>query len=93
VTVKPLLDRVGRGADLIGIEAGPMALVRLRAAQPSGRPFGADDFISLVERRLGRPLRPRQPAPKPRTIAQVGNWTWELRKWACSRNPRPEFAQ
>jgi len=72
VTVKPLLDRLGRGAALIGIEPEPAALTRLRAAESTGRPLGADEFISLIERRLGRAIRPRKPGPKPRTAAPNG---------------------
>ena len=81
VTVKPLLDRVGRGADLIGIEGEPTALVRLRAAESTGRPLGTDDFLKLLERRLGRALRPRKPGPKPRPDAprrQLGMGIWEM---------------
>ena len=66
-TVKPLIDRVGRGSDLIGIEPEPAALVRPRAAQSSGHRIGSDDFLNLLERRSGRRLRPRKPGRKPRT--------------------------
>ena len=67
VSVRPLLDRVGRFTDLIGPEPDAAALVRLRAAQGTGRPLGSDDFLSHLERRIGRRLRPRKPGPKPRT--------------------------
>jgi len=67
-----LLDRVGRGVDLIGIEPESTALARLRAAESTGRPVGADDFLKALERRLGRSLRPRKPGPKPRSVAPSG---------------------
>ncbi len=69
VTVKPLIDRVGRGIDLIGTEPEPAMLVRLRAAETTGRPLGAAEFIDQLERRLGRALRPRKPGRKPRMDA------------------------
>jgi putative transposase len=31
----------------------------------TGRPLGSDDFITRVEARLGRVLRPQKPGPKP----------------------------
>ena len=46
--------------------------LRLRAAESTRRPLGADDLLSLVERRLGRSLRPRKPGPKPRIVAPSG---------------------
>lgn len=48
------------------------ALVRLRAAESTGRPLGADEFIEQLERRLGRALRPRKPGRKPRALAPAG---------------------
>jgi len=69
VKVKPLVDRVGRGIDLIGIEPDLAMLVRLRAAETTGRPLGAAEFIDQLERRLGRALRPRRPGRKPRMDA------------------------
>jgi len=42
----------------------------LRAAEASGRPLGADDFVALIERSIGRRLRPRKPARKPRARAE-----------------------
>ena len=78
VTVKPLLDRLGRGAALIGIEPESAALTRLRAAESTGRPLGADEFVKQLERRLGRILRPRKPGPKPRIAAPSGQLDLEI---------------
>jgi len=30
------------------------------------RPLGSPEWIAMLERRLGRPLAPRKPGPKPR---------------------------
>lgn len=77
---RPLLDRIGRGADLIGIEPVATVLVRLRAAESTGRPLGADDFLKLLERRLGRALRPRKPGPKPGAAAPGKQLDMEIAK-------------
>jgi putative transposase len=34
---------------------------RIKRATASGRPLGSDEFVSMLERNLGRVLRPRQP--------------------------------
>ena len=69
ISVAPLLDRVGRSADLDRHQSQTAtALVRLRAAERTGRPLGSDDFLSAASNgKLGRRLRPRKPGPKPRT--------------------------
>ncbi len=74
------MSRVGRGADLIGIEPEATALVRLRAAESTGRALGGDDFLNLLERRLGRSLRPRKPGPSRALLRQIGSWKWGLGK-------------
>jgi putative transposase len=68
VSVRPLLDRVGGFDHLIGVVPDAAALARLRAAEGTCRPLGSDDFLSRLERRLGRRLRPLKPGPKPRTL-------------------------
>jgi putative transposase len=78
VSVRPLLDRVGRFADLIGIEPDAAALVPLRAAEGTGRPLGSDDFLSHLERRIGRRLRRRKPGRKPHTSLPAGQLEFEI---------------
>jgi hypothetical protein len=46
----------GDAATTIGIERAPTI----------GRPLGRPKWIAMLERRLGRPLAPRKPDPKPR---------------------------
>jgi len=79
VTVAPLLERVGDGADLIGIEPEPATLARLRAAESTGRPLGAQEFLEKIERRLGRALRPHKPGPKPRGVTPSPQLELEIR--------------
>jgi len=38
---------------------------RLRAAESIGRPLGDDRFLSRIERRTGRVLKPAKRGPKP----------------------------
>jgi putative transposase len=39
---------------------------RIERAPTIGRPLGSPEWIAMLERRLGRPLAPRKPGPKPR---------------------------
>jgi putative transposase len=78
VTVAPLLDRVGRGTDLIGIEAEPAALAHLRAAESSGRPLGSDEFLRCSNGASGaacvRASRGESHATSPRPHRSKWNW-------------------
>lgn len=61
VTVRPLLDRVRHFADLVATAAGeaePQEFMALRAAETIGRPLGDDAFLTGIEKRLGRTVRP-----------------------------------
>jgi len=65
VSVRPLLERAPRFADLIeggGDEAGYAAL---RGAETIGRPLGTVDFVEAIARRLGRSVTPRKRGRKP----------------------------
>ena len=67
VTVAPLLDRVGRFADLCDLaseEADRSAAFATPTA--NGRPLGDAAFIAAVEARLGRGVKPGKRGPKPR---------------------------
>jgi putative transposase len=39
---------------------------RIERAPTIGRPLGSPEWIAMLERRLGRPLAPGKPGPKPR---------------------------
>lgn len=66
VTVGPVLSRVD---DLAGLLAAgdddEDGVAALRAAEGTGRPVGNAEFISDLERRLGRPIARRAPGRKP----------------------------
>lgn len=65
VTVRPVLDRVNSFSELIETAGEEPAFGRLRAAEQTGRPLGTPDFVSDLERRLGRPIARRAPGRKP----------------------------
>jgi putative transposase len=67
VTVKPVLDRVGKGiAALLAPGADDeAAFASLRGAEATGRPLGNADFIAGLERLLRRPIARRAPGRKP----------------------------
>ena len=61
----PIRDRVPRFADLLADEPEEDLFERLRAAESIGRPLGDDRFLSRIERRTGRVLKPAKRGPKP----------------------------
>jgi putative transposase len=63
--VAPLIERVGRFVDLIGLESDQIPFAALRDAESTGRPLGSDDFIAEAEHRIGVRLRKRKPGRKP----------------------------
>jgi len=70
VAVAPLLSRIPRFADLF--EPWPEeATARLwfEAGAAAGRPLGDEGFLTAIEARLGRAVRPRKRGPKPRVGA------------------------
>ena len=79
VSVAPLLERVAHATDLIGIAPDAAAIVRLRAAEASGRPLGDDDFIATLERHLGRSLRPRKRGRKPACASRAAPPEMEIK--------------
>jgi putative transposase len=61
----PIRDRVPRFADLLASEPEQDLFGRLRAAESIGRPLGDDRFLSRIERRTKRVLKPAKRGPKP----------------------------
>ena len=69
VTVRPVLDRVDRFADLIQTDPDDPAFAALRSAETTGRTLASGDFVADLERRLGRPIARRAPGRKPAATA------------------------
>ncbi len=61
----PIKDRFPHFADLLAREPEADLFDQLRAAESIGRPLGDDRFLSRIERRTGRDLKPGKPGPKP----------------------------
>jgi putative transposase len=65
-TVAPLRALIPDFAALLAAPADPATTARIERAPTIGRPLGAPKWIAALERRLGRPLAPGKPGPKPR---------------------------
>ena len=61
VTVRPVLDRVPHLKALLEADAEE-DLSDLRRAETTGRPLGAPEFVSGLEKKLGRTIARRPPA-------------------------------
>jgi putative transposase len=60
---------LARAADFKSLLAGPAPeelFDALRRAELTGRPLGSAAFVTRLEKRLGRPLRPQKRGPKPK---------------------------
>jgi putative transposase len=64
VTVRPVLDRIPHFAELLSTTQD-QDFQDLRLAEGSGRPLGTAEFVSGLERLLGRRLTRRAPGRKP----------------------------
>jgi putative transposase len=64
VTVRPGLDRIPHFAEFLSTTEG-QDLGDLRLAEGSGRPVGTADFVTALERLLGRSIARRAPGRKP----------------------------
>ena len=71
VLVRPVLDRVGRFADLTDGDADPADFTAIRTAETTGRALGTARFVADLEQRLGRPIARRAPGRKPAVRAEV----------------------
>ena len=56
--VAPLIERVGRFAELLGM-ATDFAVFALRDAESTGRPLGSDPFVAELEQLTGHRLQRR----------------------------------
>jgi REP-associated tyrosine transposase len=76
-TVAPLRALVPDFATLLAAPADPATTDRIERAPTIGRPLGAPEWIAALERRLGRPLAPGKPGPKPR-VDRAPEWQHRL---------------
>jgi putative transposase len=67
VSVRPVLDRWPTFRDLL-LEVYEEEFISLRQAEGIGRPLGTADFVTELERRLGRPIARRAPGRKAAAI-------------------------
>jgi putative transposase len=67
VSVKPLLERTGDSSAFLAAGVEAAALDRLPRHANIARPPGSDAALIALEAELGRCLRPRKPAAKPKT--------------------------
>jgi putative transposase len=65
VSVRPLLERAPRFADLVEGEADEAGYAALCGAEAIGRPLGTPDFLAAIALRLGRAVSPRKRGRKP----------------------------
>jgi putative transposase len=71
VTVKPLLELMASDWREY-LLAGEEDIDKFQSHERTGRPMGSDDFISVLEKKLGRKLKKSKAGrkPKPRNIDQ-----------------------
>ena len=69
VNVRPVLERVPQFAELIATGADDAGFAALRASERTGRPLGTAEFITGLERVLGRTIAQRAPGRKPKVEA------------------------
>ncbi len=70
VFVGPMASRVEDWQSYLDSSASEEMSQNIRKHSKTGRPLGSEDFVRLLERRLGRSLRPRRPGPKAQAKGQ-----------------------
>jgi putative transposase len=65
-TAAPLRALISDFAALLAMPAAAAATTRIERVPAISRPLGRPEWIAMLERRLGLPLAPRKPGPKPR---------------------------
>ena len=62
----PLRALVPDFGGLLAMLTDAATTTRTERAPTIGRPLGSPEWIAMLKHRLGRPLAPRKPGPKPR---------------------------
>jgi len=65
VKVSPLLKLVPDWRKFLSKRVDDEEIMLLRKHERTGRPLGSDTFLTKLEKRLKRSLRPQKPGPKP----------------------------
>src|SRR5271155_3023835 len=65
-TVAPWRALIPDFAALLAMPTDAATTTHIERAPTIGRPLGRPEWIAMLERRLGRPLAPAKPGPKPR---------------------------
>ena len=65
VRARPLLELVPDWAAYLTDDDADLVADQFHRHTRTGRPLGSEDFITRVEARVGRVLRPQKPGPKP----------------------------
>ncbi len=66
VHVGPLLEFAGDWKKFLAQPTEPHRIEKLRTHERTGRPLGNERFLTKLEKRLDRVLRPRKPGRKPK---------------------------
>ena len=67
VTVAPMLRLVPDwGAYLRSVGDEEEVAATMRRHESTGRPLGGEGFLTRLEKKLGKTLRPQKPGPKPK---------------------------
>ncbi len=72
VEVRPLLDIVADWQEFLAEPMDKGTVDRIRDCERTGRPLGADEFVTRLEAQLGRRLRRQRPGPKATSYIQSG---------------------
>jgi putative transposase len=78
VTVAPWHSLIPDFAGLLAMPVDAAMAARIERAPTIGRPLRAPEWIAMLERRLGRPLAPGKPGPKPRAERDSARQAWLL---------------
>lgn len=66
VKVAPMLGRIADWAAFLRTETEAEEMIDIRKHQSTGRPLGDERFVTELEEKVGRPLRPQRPRGQPR---------------------------
>ena len=95
MTVRPVLDRIPHFAALLSTTED-QDFADLRLAEGGGRPLGTPEFVTALERLLGRTIARRAPGRKPTadvTGVQLNLLQFRVDAFRCPHWVRPGLLQ